>query len=229
MTAHRYDRPPMNPDPSPSDAGLTERLRLGTRELHLAAERCGLMAALLGGRIQRGAYLQLLRNLHALYAVLETALARRQAEPAWEVLADPVLHRTAALAADLLHLHGPGWPEDLPLTDAAAAYADRLQQLADEASPALAAHAYVRYLGDLHGGQVLRRRVGLALGLAGDTGLAFYAFGPDEGLPALRAALRQALGSLPLSAAQQQAVVDEARWGFKQHIRLFDELAAQPA
>ncbi len=219
----------MNANPAPKDVGLAERLRLATRELHVEAERCGLMAALLAGRIQREAYLPLLRNLHAVYAVLEAALARRQAEPPWDVLADPVLHRTAALAADLLHLHGPSWPEDLPLTDAAAAYAERLQRLADEASPALAAHAYVRYLGDLHGGQVLRRRVGQALGLAGSAGLAFYAFGPDEGLPALRASLRQALARLPLTAVQQEAVVDEACWGFKQHIRLFEELAAQPA
>lgn len=218
-------------------AELPDRLRLATRELHIAAERSGLMATLLGGRIERDAYLRLLRNLHAVYAALEPALARQAsagsehlapAPGAWAFFAEPVLHRTAAIASDLVLLHGPAWPDELALTEAAATYAARLQRLASEGSPALVAHAYVRYLGDLHGGQVLKRRVALALGLPGDAGLAFYEFGPAEGLPALRTAFRTALGSLPLTGPEVDGVVEEARWGFAQHIRLFAELAVAP-
>lgn len=47
----------------------------------------------------------------------------------------------------------------------------------------LLSHSYVRYLGDLSGGQVLRRRVAKAYGLAedDDAGVEFYTFGSLEG------------------------------------------------
>jgi heme oxygenase (biliverdin-producing, ferredoxin) len=221
----------MLPADAPSATDLPDRLRLGTRDLHGAAERTALMATLIGGRIERGPYVLLLRNLHAVYGALEPALsaAAATAQAGWACFARPVLHRSAALAADLTHLHGPHWREDLPLGQAAAAYSQRLQQLAAEADPALAAHAYVRYLGDLHGGQVLRRRVGQALGLDGEAGLCFYDFGPAEVVQALRLEFRAALGQLALTPQEVGRVVDEARWGFEQHIRLFDELASAPA
>lgn len=41
------------------------------------------------------------------------------------------------------------------------------------------AHAYVRYLGDLSGGQVIGARIKKAYGLNGQDGTAFYRF--DEG------------------------------------------------
>jgi heme oxygenase len=200
---------------------LPSRLREATRELHAQAERSGLMALLLRGRIGRAAYCALLRNLHALYAVLE------QADDA--ALVDPVLHRADALAQDLEHLHGPGWREQLPLAPATQAYVERLQALLRSGSRALAAHAYVRYLGDLHGGQVLRGLVrrGLGLGEEGQPGTRFYDFGDAARVQELRGEFRRRLAALPLAADEQQAIVDEACWAFAQHARIFEEL--QPA
>ena len=60
-------------------------------------------------------------------------------------------------------------------------YISRIQHLSDDASdPApLLAHSYVRYLGDLSGGQVIRRRVIKSYNLAEDgdsRGTQFYEF-----------------------------------------------------
>ena len=58
-------------------------------------------------------------------------------------------------------------------------YAGRIASLSASPEPApLLAHAYVRYLGDLSGGQVIRRRVARAYGLEEDNGagVAFYEF-----------------------------------------------------
>lgn len=199
---------------------LPARLREATRTLHAQAERSGLMATLLRGGIGRPAYCTLLRNLHAIYAVLE------QSNDA--VLVDPALHRAEALAQDLDHLHGPGWREQLPLAAATRAYVERLLALARSGSRALAAHAYVRYLGDLHGGQVLRGLVrrGLGLDAQGTPGTRFYDFGDAASVQGLRAEFRRRLAALPLAAGEQQAVVDEARWAFAQHARMFEELQA---
>lgn len=200
---------------------LPARLREATRSLHAQAERSGLMASLLRGRVGRAAYCALLRNLHAIYAALEGANDR--------ALVDPALHRADALAQDLEHLHGPAWREQLALAPATQDYVERLQALVHSRPRALAAHAYVRYLGDLHGGQVLRGLVRRGLGLDehGVPGTRFYDFGSAANVQRLRATFRQRLAALPLAAAEQQAVIDEACWGFEQHRRIFEQL--QPA
>ena len=205
-------------------AALPERLRLGTRDLHATTERTGAMAALLAGRLARPGYCALLRNLQAVYTALEVALDARRHDAAVAPLQVADLKRSAALASDLLTLHGPAWAIELPLLPATATYVARLQTLAAAASPALVAHAYVRYLGDLHGGQVLRRLVKRHYVLTGDAGTRFYDFGPEPEVLALRQRLRAGLGSLPLTAAEQDSVVAEARWAFVQHQRLFEAL-----
>lgn len=210
---------------------LPERLRLETRSLHAATERTGAMAALLAGRLPRAGYVAMLCNLQAIYAALESALQVHEGSPAVAALQAGPLHRAGPLADDLAALHGPAWADEVPLAEAAAFYVARLQALktaaASTAAPVLVAHAYVRYLGDLHGGQVLQRLVGRQYGLsdeAGAPGTRFYDFGPTPQVLALRQQLRAALGSLPFDEAEQDAVVAEACWAFEQHQRLFTEL-----
>ena len=216
---------------APTSGALPERLRLETRALHAATERTGAMAALLAGRLPRADYLAMLRNLHAIYAALEAALRAHAGTVPVAALQAGSLGRAAPLAEDLTSLHGPAWADELPVAAAAADYVARLQALhaaaAPEAAPALVAHAYVRYLGDLHGGQVLQRLVARQYGLTGDAGAPgtrFYDFGTTPEVLALRQQLRGALGGLPFDAAEQDAVVAEACWAFEQHQRLFTEL-----
>ena len=57
-----------------------------------------------------------------------------------------------------------------------SAYTSRLQHLADREPAALLAHAYVRYLGDLSGGQFIKRRIAKAYDLEDSRGLSFYDF-----------------------------------------------------
>lgn len=183
------------------------------------------MAALLAGRIERGVYCALLRNLFAIYEAMEETTPGPAGEPGPLAAFDmAALRRRAALAADLDHLHGPGWREALALQPAAQAYAARVRQLARAGSCALVAHAYVRYLGDLHGGQLLKRRVTQALGLPGDAGVGFYEFGPVERVVMLRQGMRDVLGNLPLAAGETALIVEEARWAFLQHSSLFDQV-----
>ena len=84
-----------------------------------------------------------------------------------------LVRQRAALRADIAFLAPQG--EAPPLTRPGLDYVARLQALPP---PHLAAHAYVRYLGDLAGGPVLARIVGRAYGLQ-QQGLAFYRFDGD--------------------------------------------------
>jgi heme oxygenase (biliverdin-producing, ferredoxin) len=204
---------------------LPQRLKTATRTWHARAERSGVMGALLQRRLGRPAYVALLRNLQAIYEALEGALERLQ--PSLAALGGGLpaaLRRGPALAADVHCLAAAA--VGAPPVPAASEYARRLEALNADDAHLLLAHAYVRYLGDLHGGQVLRPLVRGLFGLASDAddGIRFYDFGDDATVAALRAEVRHRLGAARLNTAQADAVVAEAVWAFEAHCRLFEQL-----
>jgi heme oxygenase (biliverdin-producing, ferredoxin) len=137
----------------------------------------------------------------------------------------PALFRQAALAADLNVLHGPRWHTDLPLQPATQHYVARLQDIDAREPGLLAAHAYVRYLGDLSGGQMLRKIVVRGFQLGEDEGSRFYDFGDAATVRAHLLAFRAGLASLEAGPAHCDALVNEARWAFGRHGEMFVELA----
>lgn len=197
---------------------LTLRLRHASHDLHAVAEKSGLMPFLLRGQVSRTEYAVYLRNLQAIYQALEQGLTDAARVP--ELDFAPLL-RGSALAQDLAFL---AQPADTPLCRATCDYVRRLETLGAEQSPLLLAHAWVRYLGDLHGGQIMRRCVGRMLQCEGDDGLHFYDFGPPERVSGLIEAFRSGLDQLPLEEAQAEAMGREARLGFALHIEMFRQL-----
>lgn len=209
-------------------ADLAERLRAGTQELHSQTERAGMMPTLLRGELARERYCALLRNLHALYAALESALTQHSAHAEVAPVVFPALFRQDSLADDLDALHGSEWPQAFALQPAMQRYVERLQGLSAEQPALLAAHAYVRYLGDLSGGQALRRIVARAYPLADDAGARFYDFGPADAVRTHARRFRDGLGAIDTDAPRTEALVAEARWAFAQHGELFEQLANAP-
>lgn len=206
---------------------LAERLRTETRALHTAAERSKFMRVLLRGEMPRAAYCAMLRNLHALYATLEPALRRHARHPNIAPFAFEVLARSQSLEEDLLHLHGRDWRTEISLQDATKACVRRLSELDEERPNLLLSHAYVRYLGDLSGGQILRRIVARSLGPSRASATTFYEFGTHEETTALASAFRASLGALALDREEAECLVHEAAWSFRLHRRLFHELARE--
>jgi heme oxygenase (biliverdin-producing, ferredoxin) len=211
----------MQPEPR-STSRLAERLRAETRDLHTAAERSPFMAVLLRSRMERPAYAALLRNLLALYAALEPALARHAEHKALAPLDAGRLARLPALRQDLAVIGDSG--DDLPVQPATARYVERLRELDASGSEKLLAHAYVRYLGDLSGGQMLRGIVARSLGLGSDAGVAFYDFGDAAAVSALARRFREGLDAAVID--DEDAVVEEAKLAFEWHRQLFVELAS---
>ncbi len=186
------------------------------------------MAALMRGDVDRLAYCVLLRNLAALYAALEPALVRHAAHPLLAPVHAPALFRSAALERDLALLHGGGWAEEILLLPAAVTYVARLRELDDAQPGLLLAHAYVRYLGDLSGGQMLRRVVAQNPALGGGQGIAFYDFGDAPATRALTEAFRAGLAAIRPEPPEADALVIEAQRAFELHQRLFSELSPDP-
>jgi heme oxygenase len=173
------------------------------------------MADLLRGRLSRREYTVWLLNLQAIYTALEAGLARSPVD------CTP-MQRCSAIAQDLAFLQPTA---DMALCEATQRYVVRLQELSASSSRLLLAHAYVRYLGDLHGGQLLRRTVAHVLQSDGVQGLAFYDFGTSERVAELIQTFRGRLNTLELDVPQAQAMAQEARLGFSLHIEIFKQLS----
>ncbi len=92
-------------------------------------------------------------------------------------------------------------------------------------SKPLIAHYYVRYLGDLYGGQILRRRLQSSLGLQAQQ-LSWYQFDQGLSLQQHREALRAAINGCALSSEQVNEVIEEALAAFQHNIELSIEAAA---
>ena len=207
---------------------LAEALKAHTKALHTELERGPLMHSLLRGQMPLEPYCALLRNLHALYAELEPALERHAAHPSVAPVHLPQLFRCVPLADDLAELHGALWQQEIAVAAAARRYAQHLRDLAAHHPALLVAHAYVRYLGDLSGGQMLRRIVAGSLALADGRGTRFYDFGDASEVDAHVRAFRAGLAQLDFDAEQSAAIVAEAVLAFRLHQELFDELASAP-
>lgn len=206
-------------------AGLAERLRQDTRTLHTEVERSDFMRALLRGQMARAPYCLLLRNLHALYLSLEAALTANDNNPQVAAICMPALFRTRALERDLDFLHGPSWRSRLEVTPACQDYLRHLQDVAMVRPERLVAHAYVRYLGDLSGGQQLKHIVARSLQLAPGCGVDFYDFGDSLQTAALTQTFRAGLAGMQVDARQVDEIVAEAQEAFGRHNTLFRQLA----
>ena len=201
---------------------LAGQLRAETRLLHRQVESSPFMARLLAGHTDRATYCLLLRNLHPIYQSMEAGAARLPVSSDLKRLFQDELLRLGALEADLDFLQGPQWRIDLPIVPAATAYSRHLDAIGAAEHHLLAAHAYVRYLGDLAGGQQLSGIVARSLRLTGAAGTAFYAFGTPADVQRLIRSFRSALNESGQSHARH--VVDEAKRAFQMHGQLFAEL-----
>ena len=206
------------------DAPLSVLLREGTRAEHEAAEGTRFVEELLGGRLTLRAYADLALQLHTVYTALEEVGAQVRRTPAGAGVVFDELARVPALEADLAHLHGPDWRAHVRVLPATAAYVARLEEVGDDL-PRYAAHAYTRYLGDLSGGQVLKRMIQRHHGLDGD-GVSFYDFPQIHKLKPFKDVYREQLDALDLTPAQRDDVVEEARLAFRLNRAMFADLGA---
>lgn len=213
------------PAESVREGPLADLLRTGTRDLHGRAERSGVLADLLRGRVDRYGYALLLRHLLPVYRSLEAGLARHRGSPGARRLYQPAVFRSAALESDLAALWGASWEATLPFLPAGECYVRRVERAAADAGVALIAHAYVRYLGDLNGGQVLRALVAEGLGI-GPSALAFYEFTAIEDLAAFRRAYRRAVDLAGSEAGRPARLLTEARAAFALNIAVSEAVAA---
>ncbi len=187
------------------------------------------MKCFVKGIVEREPLRKLLADLYEVYSTLEAALQRHAEHPIVGPINLPLLYRTAALTQDLTFFCGEQWPQAIAPSPAAGEYRDHLQAIATTEPPLLVAHAYTRYLGDLSGGQSLKRIIRSALALPPDQGTALYEF-PELPTPESRHHFkdqyRQILDRLPVDAVLADRIVAEANHAFALNRALMQALEA---
>ncbi|GAA2240652.1 biliverdin-producing heme oxygenase [Rarobacter faecitabidus] len=209
--------------PAQTDA-LSAHLRTSTRTAHDTAETTGFITRLMGGELGVDAYADLAAQQLPVYEALERASARLSGDARVRTLIFDELTRTPSIRQDLEFLFGPEWNGSIDILDEARAYAQRIDEINDV--PEYAAHAYTRYLGDLSGGQIIKRMMQRHYGM-GDEGLAFYHFEEIPKPKPFKDIYRERLDGLGLTGEELDRAGREAQLAFELNTKLFTALGAR--
>ncbi|WP_354644259.1 heme oxygenase (biliverdin-producing) [Kitasatospora camelliae] len=218
------------PAPEQQPVPFSAALRTASSEEHRAAEQSSFMSRLLGGHLGVDAYADLTGQLWYVYRALESRAEELAGHRVAGPFVDRALLRTAALERDLAHLRGPGWRDGLTPLPATAAYAARVEELAERWPAGYLAHHYTRYLGDLSGGQIIRGIAERTWGFArkGD-GVRFYVFEEIDNPAAFKREYRARLDAagLALDEVERRRVVEECKRAFVLNGAVFRDLDAR--
>ena len=173
---------------------LASQLREGTKKSHSMAENVGFVKCFLKGVVEKNSYRKLVGNLYFVYSAMEEEMAKFKDHPILSQIYFPELNRKQSLEQDLQFYYGPNWRQEVKISTAGQAYVDRVRQVAATAPELLVAHSYTRYLGDLSGGQILKKIA------------------------------QNAMNDLPIDQATAERIVDEANDAFAMNMKMFNEL-----
>lgn len=205
-------------------SNLATKLREGTKKSHTMAENTGFIACFLKGTVEKSSYRKLVSNLYFVYSAMEEELERQRNHPIISRIYFPELNRKSALEQDLYYYFGPNWREQVSPSSATQEYVARIREVSNTAPELFVAHSYTRYLGDLSGGQILKKIAQTAMNLSDGEGTCFYEFQAIADEKAFKTKYRQAMNDLPVDEATCDRIVDEANDAFKLNMKMFQEL-----
>ncbi|NET60332.1 MAG: heme oxygenase (biliverdin-producing) [Symploca sp. SIO2E6] len=206
---------------------LASKLREGTMHSHTAAENTAFTKCFLKGVVKKEFFRKLMANYYFVYSALEEEIQRHHDHPVVSLIYFPELDRKAKLAEDLAFYYGENWQEEIVPSQESQVYLDRIQEIANTEAALLVAHAYVRYMGDLSGGQSLKNIARSAMNLPPDQGTGLHEFdqiSTAEARREFKGKYRDALNSLPVDDNLAQQIVEEANRAFTLNRNLTDEL-----
>jgi heme oxygenase (biliverdin-producing, ferredoxin) len=205
-------------------SNLALKLREGTKKAHTMAENTGFIACFLRGTVEKKSYRKLVANLYFVYAAMEEAMGQLKDHPVMGKMYFPELDRKAALELDLLYYYGANWREEIKASTATQAYVDQIKKVAKEDPEMLVAHLYTRYIGDLSGGQILKKIAVNAMALNEGEGTNFYEFANISDEKAFKTMYRAAMDDLPVTDEKVNEIVEEANGAFHHNMDMFQEL-----
>ena len=205
---------------------LAGQLREGTKKSHTMAENTGFVACFLKGVVEKTSYRKLIGDLYFVYKAMEEEIDRlvQEDHPVIKHIGFKELFRRQTLEKDLEFYYGNNWLDQIKISESAQSYVDRIRLVANESPELLVGHHYTRYIGDLSGGQILKKIAKKALNLRGDDGLNFYEFKLIEDEKLFKKSYSETLNKLPIDQKIADNIIDEANEAFAYNMNMFREL-----
>jgi heme oxygenase len=205
-------------------SNLATKLREGTKKAHTMAENTGFIACFLKGTVEKNSYRKLVANLYFVYSAMEEEMHKHQNHPVLAKMYFPVLNRKDSLEKDLAFYFGANWRDKVAPSEATKAYVARIHEVAEKSPELLIAHLYTRYLGDLSGGQILKKIAVNGMNLSEGEGTNFYEFKQISDEREFKKQYRAALDELPVDDETADRIVEEANDAFGMNMTMFKEL-----
>lgn len=211
------------------DQPLSLALRTETASAHDDAEGSAFVEQLMGGLACRPAFVALVAQQLVIYRALEEVLWGEYADhPLVAPVLDHKLDRVPALEQDMIFFAGEDFDAritagEIHLVPAAEDYAATLRTT--HTPEAMLAHHYVRYLGDLSGGQIIARMVQRHYGIDA-AGLNFYHFAEIPKPKPYKDRYRETLDRLEADEPTRRRILDAAVDSFELNRRVFADLGA---
>tara|TARA_Y100001970_G_scaffold132360_1_gene163281 strand:+ start:16629 stop:17339 length:711 start_codon:yes stop_codon:yes gene_type:complete len=205
---------------------LAGQLREGTKKSHTMAENTGFVACFLKGVVEKTSYRKLISDLYFVYKAMEEEIDRlvKENHPVIKPIGFKELFRQKTLENDLNFYYGDNWKNEIKISISAQAYVDRIHLVAKETPELLVGHHYTRYIGDLSGGQILKKIAKKALNLDGNKGLNFYEFQMIDDEKKFKESYSNVLNELPIDQKIADQIIQEANEAFTYNMQMFKEL-----
>lgn len=203
---------------------LAQQLREGTTKSHSMAENVSFVKSFLGGVVDKNSYRKLVANLFFIYVAIEEQMEKNKEHLAVKFIYFPELFRKTSLMEDLNYYYGVNWFNQIKPSLATQLYIDRINNIGCNQPELLIAHAYTRYIGDLSGGQILKKIAKNAMQLSSNEGTAFYDFHSIDDENVFKDMYRNSLNNIPLSKIQINQIIAEANVAFNLNMKMFQEL-----
>ncbi len=208
---------------------FSQALRERTWSSHSESEGAGFMSDLMTGKGTREDYIALVAQHYFVYEALEAASAAFAGDPVASPFLSEQLTRLPALEADLAFLLGGDWQDAITPLPTTARYVGRIREIvAERWAGGFVAHHYTRYLGDLSGGQAIRRIMQRQFGFE-TNGVGFYLFDQIASRKAFKDTYREQLDTAGWDAVERERVIDEVLAAYRLNTELFDDLALAKA
>lgn len=200
-----------------ADTSLTAELKQATAEAHRRVEKNRLVQKILAGSISDQLLRKYLTALLPVYNHLESALSQLAEGSRFSGLYDERLCRYRAIVNDLGNIDEKNISEN--------SLSQWVQRAIKENEFSLVAICYVRYLGDLNGGQILLRSIEKSDAISSETGLSFFRFESIPDMKEFISAYRSKINRLELTAAGRRQVIACAVEFFNRHDDLFNQIS----
>jgi heme oxygenase len=209
---------------------LAQQLREGTQQSHTTSENTAFMKCFLKGVMERKPFAKLMADLYFVYSTLEAEISRHREHPVVGKIYFPELERQQKLEEDLAFYWGEDWQNQISASPAGKVYVGRVKEISKTQPERLIAHSYVRYMGDLSGGQSLKKIARSAMDLPPNRGTGLHEFDAMPTVEAKRefkAKYRDALNSISVDEETVSAIVEEANYVFQLNRDVFHELEGE--